>query len=344
MSLEPDAPAPVIPRAHQQSILEVLHRYGLEAVGEPAAVADSVLNANYRVETTDGARFVRFHRKTRTRERLELEHDASAWAGAHGIPVVGAIADSSGRWLHSLTNQFVAIYPWLEGSHYRRGAMTLDQAAVLGEMHGRLHATLREFEDPRLSKEMAGADWDRAEALEMLGRIDDLIRYYPAASAEQLALQEGVRYQMELLDSPAGRPVADFAHLKRQCCHGDYHERNVMIGGDGAVMAVVDWEIVSLLPPIFEVMRALSFMELWQPELSGAYLGAYRKRAALEDCEEGVELWWQAQLHSTWALKARFIEGNRAAGQFIEPHVRMLRQLAEPAFRASLLRQLLANA
>lgn len=344
MSLEPDAPAPVIPSAHRQSMKELLQRYGLEQAGEPSPVPESVLNQNYRVETNGGPRFMRFHRKTRARERLELEHDVSAWAGDRGIPTVRAIDDGSGRWLHSLTNQFVTIYRWLEGTHFRRGAINPAQAAVLGEMHGRLHATLREFEDPRLSREMAGTAWDRDEALEMLGRIDDLIRYYPAASAEQLALQEGVRYQMELLDSPAARPVADFAHLKRQCCHGDYHERNVMIGADGGVLAVLDWEIVSLLPPIFEVMRALSFMELWEPELSGAYLGAYRKHATLADCEAGVELWWQAQLHSTWALKARFIEGNRAAGQFIQPHVRMLRQLAEPAFRASLLKQLLTNA
>lgn len=340
MSLEPAMPPPGLSRTQRQLIAEVLARYGLAPGGEPAPVAASVLNQNYRVPTTGGVRFVRFHRKTRTRERLELEQDVIRKVAGAGIPAFPALADGEGRWLHSLSNQFISVHQWLDGANPRPGAITPRDARLLGDLHGRIHAALRDFADPRLPVGGTGSAWDVGDALEMLGRVDDLIRYYPAQSPEQLQLQAGIRDQMRMLESGAARPASDFSGLRRQCCHGDYHGRNVIFDGNGGVLAVADWELAGMLPPIFEVIRALSFMELWEPALCGAYLGAYRDHAQLEDCETGVEMWWQAQLHDAWAYRARFIEGNRAAGQFIEPHRRLLAQLAEPAYRESLVRML----
>ncbi|MBA4179561.1 MAG: hypothetical protein C0506_03135 [Anaerolinea sp.] len=344
MSLEPEPPLPSLPRLRRQSIVEVVMRYGLELAGEPRPVAASVLNENYRVPTSAGERFVRFHRKTRPRERLELEAAVIAYAGDHGVPVFAPLADNQGRALHSVTNQFISVYPWIDGGHFERGAITAAQARVLGDMQGRIHVALRDFADSRLPSGKTGSDWDADEALDVLARVDDLIRYYPANTPEQLRLQDAVREQMEMLQSVDARPASDFGHLHRQCCHGDYHERNVIINAAGGVAAVVDWEIAGLLPPVFEVIRALSFMELWKPDLCGAYLAAYRSHLPLEDCAEGVEMWWQAQLHSTWAYRARFIEGNRAAAQFLEPHRRMLTALRDRDYRQMLLARLEAGA
>ena len=343
MSLEPAPPVPSLSRLHRQTITEVLARYGLDLAGEPQPVVASVLNENYRVPSSGGDLFIRFYRKSRSRESLEVEAAVTAWAGEHGIPVVAPLADSQGRDLHSISNRFVSVYPWVGGHHFQRGGITPAEATILGDMQGRIHVALRDFHDGRLSSSKTGSDWDTDESLDTLGRVDDLIRYYPAHTPEQLRLQGAIRDQMEMLQSGEARPASDFAHLRRQCCHGDYHERNVIIGDSGSIAAVVDWEISGLLPPIFEVMRALTFMELWEPELCGPYLAAYLAHRPLEDCEEGVEMWWQAQLHSTWSYRARFIEGNHAAAQFLEPHQRMLTLLRDPAYRHRLAELLLPS-
>ena len=336
MPLEPDPPVPAVPRMHRQSIVEVLARYGLALAGEPVPIAASVLNQNYMVGTVAGRRFIRFHRKSRTRERLETEQDVIHAAAGRGIPAIAAISDGGGRWLHSLSNQFISVYPWIEGETLRRGAIGPGAARTLGDLHGRLHATLRDYSHPKLPTSGTGTWWDREESIEVLGRVDDLIRYYPSSTPEQLRIQDAIRRQMDWLQTNEARPANEFAGLRRQCCHGDYHERNVIMDAAGGVAAVVDWEITGMIPPVFEVLRALSFMELWAPELSGPYLTAYRTHATLEDCEAGVEMWWQAQLHSTWVYRARFIEGTRAAGQFLEPHDRLLTALRDPAYRRTL--------
>ena len=328
-----DAPEAVSVQ-ERRSIVELLERYGLTLTGDPEPVVLSVSNRNFAVPTSDGPRFVRFHAKSRTKERQELAFAALDFAAARGIPVVAALTDAKGRWLHSLSNRLWSVFPWVEGVHLQRGAIDSAGAAMLGELHGRLHTVLRPFTDPRLRSDTNGSVWEATQSLDALGRVDDLIRYSPSPGAAQLRLQEQIRQIMALIDSPAARPSAEFTGMRRVVCHGDYHERNLIMSGVGELVAVVDWEAVALLPPVFEVLRATSFMGLLGPGMLEAYMGGYRRHAELAQCEEGVEMWWQSQLHNTWVYTARFIEGNRAAGQFLEHHFKIITTFQDPAFRA----------
>ncbi|MEO6399122.1 MAG: phosphotransferase [Tepidiformaceae bacterium] len=333
MSPEPlDGPEEVSVQ-ERRGIVEVLARYGLAVEGEPNPVALSVSNRNFQVETAQGPRFVRYLAKSRTKERQELSYAVAAFATERGIPVVEALADKQGRRLHSLSNRFWAVYPWVEGRHLQRGAIDPEGAAMLGALHGRLHAVLRPFEDARLPTGSNGSVWDVAKSLDDLGRVDDLIRYSPSPGETQLRLQGQIRDILALLDSPAARPASEFAHMARAACHGDFHERNIILDAGGALVAVVDWEMAALLPPVFEVLRATSFMGLLGPGLLEAYIGGYRRHATLEQCEDGVEMWWQSQLHDSWVYRARFIEGNRAVGQFLEDHYEMVSMFREERFR-----------
>ena len=328
--------AEAVSAQERRSIVELLGRYGLTPLGEPSPVALSVSNRNFKVETSDGPRFVRFLAKSRTRERQELSFAASEFAAAQGIPVVEALADPQGRRLHSLTNRFWAVYPWVEGVHLKRGSINAQSSRKLGELHGRLHAVLRPFAGPGLRRDSNGSVWDANESLGDLGRVDDLIRYSPSPGAAQLRLQDHIRQIMELLDSEVARPAVEFEGMERQTCHGDFHERNVMFDPAGELLAVVDWEMVALLPPAFEVLRATSFMGLLGPGLLEAYMGGYNRHAELKQCEEGTEMWWQSQLHNTWVYRARFIEGNRAVGQFLDDHFEMITMFREASFRAEI--------
>ncbi len=341
MSPELSAEQEAVSLKERRAIVEVLDRYGLTITGEPEPVALSVSNRNFKVLTDDGLRFVRFLAKSRTRERQELASEVCAFAAEHGIPVVPAQADAKGRELHSLSNRFWAVYPWVEGVHMERGAIGPAEAAKVGDIHGRLHAVLRPFADPRLRSDTNGSVWDEAKSLDDLGRVDDLIRYSPSPGSAQLRLQEQIRQIMALIDSPSSRPATDFSGVDRAVCHGDFHERNLIMDAAGDLRAVVDWEMVALLPPVFEVLRAASFMGLLGPGLLEAYMAGYRRHSELEQCEEGVEMWWQSQLHNTWVYRARFIEGNRAVGEFLEDHFAMIMQFANPAFRAQVATRLL---
>ena len=337
MSLEssPAARSAAIPVA---LIDELLGRYGLHRQSQPTPVPGSVLNENFHVDTDDGPRFIRLHRPRASAERIRLEHSLVVWAGQHGIPVSSALADHNGRTLHTFSGRLVSLFPWIHGHALQRETVTPAESSVLGDMHGRLHATLARYPDVGLSRDGSGTNWNTQASIDALNRIDDLIRYYPAPPPEQLRLQGVIRAQLEVLESGDARPASDFAGLRRQACHGDYHERNVLADGSGAIIAVVDWEMAGLLPPIFELVRAISFVRLFDSPLLEPYLDAYRRHARFTaaECHAGVEMFWQFLIHDTWVFTSRFIRGDRRVDEFLPTAGDLLARFGDPAFRSSL--------
>lgn len=338
MTLEPP---PGATTAQYSLIDSLLARYGRERRGEPLAVADSVLNENYRVETDGGPRFVRIHNPRRVRERLEEEQRLTRWVGARGIPVALPLADSSGRALHRLGGRFASLFPWIEGTTLRRGQVLPEQAAQLGGMHGRVTALLRGFESPWIAANRHYPHWDTEASIAALTRVDDLIRYYPSPGEWQLGVQRRLRFQLELLESPAARPLSDFAALPRQVCHGDFHERQVIFDGE-RIAAVVDWEAACVAPPAWELLRALTLSGLLEPELARAYTRAYREQmpAGQRDLALAVECWWQTVLHDTWSLTTRFIQGDARPERFFASEEETLRRFADAGYRERLLEML----
>jgi len=333
-----------VPPGHRSLITRLLGAYDLAAEAvEP--VPGSVVNQNYRVETEGGSRFVRLHATRRDGERIRREHRISGWIRAQGLPAVPPLAAADGETLHRLGGVFMSMYPWVPGRHAARGALTPDEASVLGGLLGRLHRALRDYRDPSLADADGGARWAAEDAVNQLSRVDDLIRYYPAPPEDQLAAQAGIRFQLQLLeDGRTPAPPAAFDDLDRQPCHGDFHDRNVLLGPGNEVEGVVDWEMVALLPPVYELVRALVMLGLdtGNPMVLDAFLDAYRSRVPLPLglCRRGVEMRWQATLHSTWVYRAVFIEGNRRADGFLAGHAAAVRRFADSAFRESLARRI----
>ncbi len=337
----PPEPEPGISPAHRAAIAGLARLYGWELSGEPEPVAQSVSNANYRVKTSAGARFVRCYQPSRSRERIEREHAVTRWAGERGIPVAPPIADGSGRTVVGIGGELWAVFPWVEGRSLLRGTMTAREASLLGAMNGRLHRVLADWPVGDLQRN-SELSWDTEKSIADLSRVDDLIRYYPAQAEEQLRVQGWIRDQLALLEGGAARPAAEFQETPVQPCHGDPHERNLMVDATGEPVAVVDWERFCLNPPAFEVLRTLTFARLLEEPLITAFLEGYRGENTLEagTIAPCVEFWWQSQLHNTWAYRDRFIKGNRAVEQFFAEGAAALRQFADEKYRAGLAERL----
>ena len=338
------ATQPTVPRIHAAIIDDVLGRLGRVRTGEPVPVADSVRNDNYRVPTSTGDLFVRIHRKDRSRERILREQRVAAWAGEHGIPVFEPLAGPDGTTLWNSRSRWVSAYPFVAGRTLQRGAIDVAGAELLGALQGQLHATLAAFPVEGMP-ESSELTWDTEASIALLSRVDDLIRYYPAPGENRLRVQRGLRERLALLEGGEARPPSDFAALPRQVTHGDFHERNVLLSEDGRVLAVVDWERASLAPRVFELLRAIAFMQLWEPPLLDACLRGYRRSVRLErdECELGVEMWWQHDLHNTWAFREVFIEGDSRVEPFLEQNAARLAVFRDRDFRRGLVRALLGQ-
>ncbi len=329
---------PSTPLSHRAAIDDILPRYGLRRAGEPVPVADSVLNHNYRVETTGGPRFVRIHKPTRTRETVAGEVRMMEHVRAAGVPVYPPLPASDGTIVQGSGGQLLSVWPWIEGHTLARGGVRPAAAASLGDMHGRLDTALANFHDATLRPGRGGATWDTAASIAVLSRVDDLIRYYAAVPEMQVRVQETIRFRLRLLEGGAARPMSDFAALPVQPSHGDYHERNVIFADDGSVLAVVDWEGRTVVPRVFGLMRAVDFCGLLGTPSLAPYLAAYGRHVRLspEQCRLGVEMWWQSVLHDTWALRVRFIEGDQRVERFFGEDRERMAVLADPEFRDSL--------
>lgn len=323
----------------QQTLDEALRLWGFERAGEPEPIADSVSNANFKVPTDHGNRFVRIHRRSRTRERLELEQRIIAWIGPRGIPVNPPLPSDDGRTLRSVGGRFVSVYPWLDVRTFCVPGLDQNAAAMLGGLLGRLQSTLVHLDDPALTTCPIARPWDTEASIEALSRVDDLIRYYPSPGEWRLEVQRTLRYKLGLLESAEARPYTLFDDLPHQPCHGDFHERNVLLDSEGRLVAVTDWEMAGRMPRLFELVQSLTWLHLLdQPDEMESYLGAYAENAPIGAAHipRAVDMWWQASLHNTWAFTEVFVRGDRSAGRFFAENDRHLRRFADPAFRTDL--------
>lgn len=311
---------------------EVLAAYGLVPLGMPRLVEGGTLNWNYRVETPGGPVFARCHRPELDVQRIRAEHAIIAFAAESGVPVALPLVGASGSTTTVTAGNAWAIFPWVNGRTARRGQTTPAEAAVLGEMHGRIHAAFAGH--PASSGAQFTMLWDKTQSLSVLEQAATLAeqRDMPAS------VQDAIAFQRTLLAATPLAPPSAFASLPCQLTHGDYHNEQVLLGVDGTVAAVVDWELAQVTARAWEVVRSLAFSQLLHTPLLEDYLRGYRQHVRLseEECSLGVELWWQSRVNGTWVWAAYFLQGNDRVSAFFPAVVPGLKRLADPADRRRL--------
>lgn len=208
-------------------------------------------------------------------------------------------------------------------------------------MEGRIHAALVGYDGPQ-STIATGVAWTTPNSIAVLELVLAALDAHPADRDAFPGVPAQVRPQIELLESGVARPHSDFDGITRQTVHGDYHNRNVMFDDAGQVQAVVDWELAHRLPPVFELLRAITFTlgegRDVDDVLVGAWLCGYGRHAHISfgDCELGVELWWQQQLHGTWVYATRFLTLDTRVDPFLPSIGPNIERFADEAYRAKL--------
>jgi Ser/Thr protein kinase RdoA (MazF antagonist) len=311
----------------------------LERVGRlrlaPPAPLDSGRNHNYRVETAPGPLCVRIHRHTRGRERIELGLAALQHAAARGIPVAAPLT-AGGAVLFEVDGRFTSVYPWIEAKSHTRFALERHDAAAVGQVHGRLMRAIESFRDSAL-KPATELYWDAERSLSDLARLEAVLRRDGVPGFDSAVLLTDIAVQRRHIESGVLARPSDFDAIGRQPIHGDIHEGNVLIASDGTVAAVIDWDMVAIGPPLYEVIRALDFTHaLDDPDALEAYLAAYAAEApySAADAEAIVNLWAASTVHNTWSFRALLLEGDRRVDPFIPAHRHRIRQFTDPAYRA----------
>jgi Ser/Thr protein kinase RdoA (MazF antagonist) len=329
------------PAISSEAVDRALAAFGEHRSGEAEPVASSVLNENFRVQTGSGVRFLRFVLRAHSLDVVEAEHRAIRFAASAGIPVTLPVDRPGGGSVQEIDGQRVALFPWVEGRTAMRGRVSPQEAAMLGDLHGRIQAAFSGYSDPVLIARREGGEttWDTARSLETLYRIEAKLSANLAGVEERHA-RRAIRMQVILLESGQARPAGDFDHLPRQFEHGDFQERNVILRDEPPLeaLAVVDWERVRRLPRAFQLIRALDYTGLATAAAAEDYLTAFGRSVRLSEaeCHDSVEQWWQSSLHNTWAYTAVFEDGNARGARFLPEIEPRLMRLADVGVRERL--------
>ncbi len=312
-------------------VTDVLGMYGLWHEGEPEPVAGGSLNFNFHVRSDGGEHFLRRYRDTLELPRILGEHALVKWAAERGIPAPipetvperGTIATiAGGNW---------ALFPWVDGIVRERGSLTPSQAHTLGSAHGAVQATLAPY--PSLPDERPTLVWDKAQSLDLLGRIAKVAseRNAEAWMQEHLARQSAALESLDVL------PPSAFESLPRQVLHGDFHDHQVLWDGD-EIVAIVDWEIWRTDARVWEVIRSLAFSQLLDSALLDDYLTGYRQFIQLseDECRLGLKLWWQSRVVGVWAWAEYFLAGNERVSKFLPEVVREFQNVQDEAWRSNI--------
>jgi homoserine kinase type II len=329
--MQPDFTPPPQDEVYRQ-LDRALDGFGRRRVGAAVPVGGGALNWNCRVETTSGPVFARRWRTGLMVEQIRAEHELLEWVTARGIPASRPFETRDGATVLDEEGANWSVFPWVEGRTTVRGEIGPDDAKVLGEMHGRIHAVLAEH--PASVGDAGQLPWDTAESLADLVTV----RKVAVERGTPQEVVEGIDLQVRLLETSLVRPRSDFSGLPAQLTHGDYHDQQVLFGADGSIVAVNDWEMYRVLPRVLEVLRSVAFARLYEEPGLSAYLTGYAQHVRLseEECRLGIEAWWYGRLHSRWVYWTYFMENNERVAEFFPETRRELAQLADRRWRGDL--------
>src|SRR5688572_17640015 len=143
-----------------------------------APVPGGTLNWNFRVDSGEGAYFLRCVRANLETERIVGEHALVQWVADRGIPAPVAIPTRDGATIALVgepgEERRWALLPWMPGDPVERGTLNRAQARSVGAIHGRIQGVLADHPDSKDARMLMR--WDKAQSLGLLDRLVEAAR------------------------------------------------------------------------------------------------------------------------------------------------------------------------
>jgi homoserine kinase type II len=302
----------VLPPAATRVADELLRRYGLGPALEVQPAPGGLLNQNLVAVTAGGAYFLKGYRYAEPGP-VAREHRVIAFVAASGLPVAAPLAAPGGQTVLRVGGRQWAVFPLLTDRQIAAPDLTPAHAGAMGRNLGLIHAALAAFPAPEAARYPTRLLWDSRLAADEMREYEAAIAAFPALTPFDQHALSSFAYRRTLLAAGVPPPEA-FAGLPAQMLHGDYHEGNLFFGPDGAVTAVIDWELASVGPRALEIVRALDVAlratgdDPGAAERRRAFLHAYAAAAPLtrDECLAMAELYWAYRVHSLWVYEEHY--------------------------------------
>ncbi|WP_416484499.1 phosphotransferase [Streptomyces sp. CL12] len=303
-----------------ESVLgELIDAFGLGEVQERRYLADGLMNANWRLDTSAG----RFALKRVTDVSLEwLQRNLGVLAalGADGVPVSAPVPTVSGSLVARVDGGAWCLFPWVAGSHVRGVDLTLPQVSALGAHLGRLHASLssacRRGLLPRVAETITADVTPPGRAVEKAERLSAAVRDKGTGSDFDKEVAAALDRRRSLVLKYADhRPRSATPEGDHGWTHGDVQYRNLLWEG-GELAAVLDWDRIAVRPYAEEVVRTAQVQfgvgGVFDLARVSAFVEGYRSVVPLEPSalvDGARRLWWK-RMTDFWQLEFHYDRGD----------------------------------
>ncbi|WP_436530668.1 phosphotransferase [Actinoplanes sp. HUAS TT8] len=279
--------------------------FGLGRVVACQPVQTGVMNLNWQLSTDRGVFAVK-RLTDRSPEVVRAGQTLLPRLAGRGFPVAAPWTTADGDSILRIGDFAYAVNDWILGRHPNGDDL---DAEALGDLVGRLHVELADLcpaAPGRMRDSPATVDRARAELARFAARAaesrDDFDRF---AGRE-------IPRRLDLLRTIADRrpPEADLAPCG--WTHGDLNRLNLLIGDDGRINGLLDWDRLDVRPYGREVVRTATILFGDDLERIAGFVRGYRERVPITDeqlADAAERRWWELATE-TWPLKRHYDAGD----------------------------------
>lgn len=305
--------------------------YGI-CVSISEKVDKGFLSENYVISSGTQKFFLKKYRFDDSKRIREI-HASKKYFADGGIPVILPIPLLTGETFFEFSNAYYAVFPFVNGRHIERGALTKSAIVSMGEMLGQIHLLGK-------NSQLVIDDHFKIEDKEKtFKKIEDILIQIEAKDpldAFDKAALESVYMKKDLLLANTLR----FESFNLQCdhlVHGDYLDHNVFFDQHDAVQYVFDFEKTNYSPRTYELFRSMIYglltAEVTETDLENAktYLKAYSSVYPIskDEIRRGVQLFFVKAIHGFWVESEHYVKENTRVDGFLFDDQKRIKYLSE---------------
>ncbi|MEV8070855.1 phosphotransferase [Streptomyces sp. NPDC085995] len=303
----------------ESALGELIGAFGLGEVRERRYLADGLMNANWRLDTSAG----RFALKRVTDvplDRLRRNLGVLAALADDGVPVSSPVSTASGSLVARADGGAWCLFPWVSGTHVRGVDLPTAEVRCLGAHLGRLHVSLDRACGrgllPGVPKRITADVTSPERAVEKAARLSAAVRAEGAGSDfDEEAAAALDRRRALVLDYADRRPRSATPDGDHGWTHGDVQYRNLLWEG-GELAAILDWDRIAVRPYAEEVVRTAQVQfgvgGVFDLARVSAFVEGYRSVVPLEPSalvDGARRLWWK-RMTDFWQLEFHYDRGD----------------------------------
>ena len=227
-------------------------------------IGTGAMSTTMRLATNRGALFLKIYRSARNQrdvaqpdlQRIAFTHAVQDFLHREGFPVPRLLSNSNGE-TFSVCNsplevgEVYALSEFIEGSDYDVG--NSDQLRASGEMLGRLHQQLRQFQS---QIQPTGSSLETEIFIQLQERLSHLQSVVEKDPVPPTQIDAWIHEIEALRDSV--RAVDDTQYEQAWLIHGDYRAQNLKFDGSG-IRAILDLDTVCPASRLYDLGYALVF-------------------------------------------------------------------------------------